>query len=80
MFFFLFDVVKYPSSSDNFTGFKPLNLNNWGKNDFDHLDIKYILEWTGSVEQIRVIRWRLDEYTHARHIHDMFNKILSGRA
>lgn len=54
--FFRFDVTQYESPGEWLTGFDPLNLNGWGKQDFDELGMEVIVQTNSrNVDVIRVI-------------------------
>lgn len=74
---FRFDVFNYPSNIEGYTNFMPLNLHNWTKQDFDHMNIDVITETVNNVEVIRIIKWRLDDKTHAMFLHEMLSYIES---
>lgn len=74
---FKFDVLNYPSTpeTDGYTNFMPLNLHHWTINDLQHMDIKYHSVIINGVEEIRVIKWRLDDRSHAMYLHEMLEYI-----
>lgn len=74
---FRFDVLRYPSNIDGYRNFMALNLHNWTKQDFDQMDIKVHTDFVNNVEQIRVIKWRLDDKSHAMYLHEMLSYIKS---
>lgn len=78
--FFRFNINRYPSSSGNYINFSVLNMNNFNTSDLDELDIKYELETTHGVEDIRVIKWRWDDVDQHRYITQMFGYVNSNAA
>lgn len=76
---FKFDILKYHSHSGDYENFMPLLPDGWGKEDLDELDIKYITETTNNVEEIRVVKWRLDDPYQASFIHDLFELVRTTR-
>ena len=75
--FFKFDVERYNEGSPDYANFKPLNLRNWSIEDFKSLEIELITELVNNVEEIKVIKWRLDNDDHCSFIHEMFVFILN---
>lgn len=53
----------------------PLNLHHWTKDDLDYMNIKYEMILRNGVQEIRVIKWRLDDRTHAMCLHEMMEYI-----
>lgn len=76
--FFHFDVRRYPSASGNYRIFFPLNIRNFSTSDLDELDIKYLTEVTNGNNEIRVIKWKLDDKSLHIYIDEMFNHILNN--
>lgn len=74
--FFLFDTNRFPSRSQDYRGFGVLNLRNYTTDDLDYLNIKYITELDNNGnEEIRVIKWRLDDHTQHIYILEMIQYI-----
>jgi len=76
--FFFFDVRRFPSHSDNYTNFFPMNLRSFTTEDLDYLNIKYLTEVTLNNLDIRVIKWRWDDPAQHIYINEMFNYILNN--
>lgn len=74
--FFRFDLLAFENSI--YTNFEPLNLNNWTIGDFNDRGIELEVETLVGINVIRVIKWRLDNGHHHRHIHAMFMHMLNN--
>lgn len=72
---FRFDRLSYPNEG-HFTSFEPVNVDNYDKDDRDHIEVKYLKY----INRIAVIKCRLDKFDHAYHIDRMFIHILSNNA
>lgn len=74
--FFRFDVNAYPSITDEYTNFIPLNIRKLNEEDLDYLNVEYILQADANGNDvIRVIKWRLDDPNHHIFILEMFEYI-----
>lgn len=72
--FFKFDLLEFEDSI--YTNFEPLNLEGWPIYLFNVFEIALETEILENREEIRVIRWRLDNPLHHIYIHNMFMFVL----
>lgn len=71
---FKFDILRFNGRGD-FTNFKPLNLNGFSESDLIELDAQPLVKVVNNNRYIQVIRWKLNDDTHHRYIHEMLSYI-----